>query len=100
MSSKIILVTGGNRGIGRGIVQSLLQSSPEHTIILTARKKEDADKTIAELNDHGYQGSLHSLALEVTNDGSIQSAVSEVEKKFGKLDSKVVLPFSRTPAHI
>lgn len=46
MSPKIVLVTGGNRGIGFGIVQALAQRSEENTIVIASRKKSDAEEAI------------------------------------------------------
>lgn len=86
MSPKVILVTGANRGIGFGIVQSLAQMSSENVIIVASRQKDAAEKAIEELKKLSLDSSFHPLALDVTSDNSIQAAVEEIGKKFGRLD--------------
>lgn len=93
MPAKIILVTGGNHGIGFGVVQAIAQQSTEqHTIIIASRKKGDAEEAIAEAQKWGSDIRFHPLALDVTSDDSISSAVQEVEQVFGRLDGKPFLP--------
>ena len=91
MSPKIILVTGANRGIGYGIVHSLAQMSSENTIIVASRQKQAAEKAIEELKAIGLETPFHPLALDVTSDESIQAAVDEVEKTFGRLDGMLIV---------
>ena len=88
MAPKVILVTGGNRSIGFGIVQSIAQRSSEHTVIIASRKKENAETAIAQLKDMGLCTACYPLALDVTDDDSIRAAVAEVDQKFGKLDGQ------------
>ena len=47
MESKKVIVTGGNRGIGKGIVQSLLEQS--YLVLATSRdsKKFDFSKKLS-----------------------------------------------------
>jgi NAD(P)-dependent dehydrogenase (short-subunit alcohol dehydrogenase family) len=85
-SAKTILVTGGNRSIGFGIVQRLAQRSSENNIIIAARQKENAEKAISELQALGFKNPFHPISLDITDDESIRNAVAEVDLKFGKLD--------------
>lgn len=89
MAPKIILITGGNRGIGFGIVQALTQRSVENTLIVASRKRDDAEEAIAEAERAGCQNPFYPLALDVTSNDSIMSAVAEVKRAFGRLDSKL-----------
>lgn len=88
MLSKRILVTGGNRSLGLGIVQAILQLSTDQTIIIASRDKTNAEQAITELKGKGFQASMYPLTLDVTDDESIRAAVAEVDNKFGKLDGK------------
>lgn len=88
MPGKTILVTGGNRGIGFGIVQGLAQRSSEHTIIIASRKKSDAEEAIDEVKRLGFKNRLYPLQLDVTSDESIRVAVEEVRAEFGRLDGE------------
>lgn len=88
--SKVILVTGGNRGIGFGIVQSLAQRSKENTIIIASRKRNDALQAAIEAKGLGYGNSFFPLELNVTLDESIRAAVDEVKSEFGRLDGRTL----------
>lgn len=90
MSARTILVTGGNRSIGFGIVQRLAQHSSQNTIIIGSRQKSNAEKAISDLQDMGFKSRFCPIALELTDDDSIRKAVAEVDQKFGKLDGKSI----------
>lgn len=86
MLSKIILITGGNRGIGFGTVQALCQKSSDNTIILASRKRTDAEEAIREAQKLGCTNLFHPLALDVASDESVDAAVEEISDIFGRLD--------------
>ncbi|MEL7690706.1 SDR family NAD(P)-dependent oxidoreductase [Citromicrobium bathyomarinum] len=62
LEGKIALVTGGSRGIGRMIVEGLLEAGCAKVYIV-ARKKEQVDETAAELGDKviGLTGDLSQM---------------------------------------
>lgn len=76
---KTILVTGGNRGIGKEICRQL--SNLGHQVILGTR---DLKKT-QQLNE-SFGKNVISIKLDVTNKNDIEQAVSAVESKYGLLD--------------
>ena len=49
IQGKITVVTGGTRGIGKGIAKRFLEEGAT-VIIIGGKNKEDADKAIAELS--------------------------------------------------
>jgi NAD(P)-dependent dehydrogenase (short-subunit alcohol dehydrogenase family) len=71
--SKAVLITGCSSGIGRASALRLAGSG--WTVYATARRPE----TIADLQDAG----CHTLALDVTDESSMQAAVAEVEREHG-----------------
>jgi NAD(P)-dependent dehydrogenase (short-subunit alcohol dehydrogenase family) len=71
--SKAVLITGCSTGIGRATALRLAGSG--HTVYATARR-EDA---IADLRDAG----CHTLALDVTDEASMQAAVDHVTEREG-----------------
>lgn len=92
MTSRIILVTGANRGIGFCIAQALAQKNARDIIIVTARAQAAASEAIQKLKEEGAQNPLDSTALDVTNDGSIHALVSKIQDTYGRLDG--MLPCS------
>src|SRR5919108_652835 len=87
MGSTISLVTGGNRGIGREICRQL--AALGHTVVLTARSPEAAERAAKELGP-----GVHPARLDVTSDDDARRAAEEVEHVSGDLDR----PESRAPA--
>jgi NAD(P)-dependent dehydrogenase (short-subunit alcohol dehydrogenase family) len=77
--SKIWLVTGSARGLGRSIVEAALAAG--HSVLATAR---DVAR-LADLQErHGAR--LRSFALDVTDGAAAQAAVDFAISAFGRLD--------------
>lgn len=73
----ISLVTGGNRGIGREVCRQL--AALGHTVLLTARSADEAERAAADLG-------VHPLALDVTSEQDMVRARAEITDRFGGLD--------------
>lgn len=86
MTSRIILVTGANRGIGFCIAQVLAQKNVEDTVIITARGQESASQAIQKLRGLGARTHLDSAVLDVTSDESIHALISVIQERYGRLD--------------
>src|SRR3954468_17014744 len=71
--SKAVLITGCSTGIGRATAEHLVGRG--HTVYATARRPE----SIADLEDKGCR----TLALDVTDEASMQAAVGAVEEAEG-----------------
>lgn len=85
---KIVLITGGNRGIGYGIIESLLEKKTKLKVILTARNDSLGHKaydtlctTYPDEKDHFY---YHQL--DITKSDSISKLVSWIKETFTKVD--------------
>ena len=77
MKDKIILITGANRGIGHNILQKI--SSNGYTVIGTSRSEsglENISNTLENTNGEG-------MIMDVTNQESIDKAVSNIKEKYG-----------------
>ncbi|WP_374947307.1 SDR family NAD(P)-dependent oxidoreductase [Agreia sp.] len=81
----IALVTGGNKGIGREIASQLADLG--HTVIIGARGLERAEAAAAELRAAG--GDVIGVALDVTDQASIDAAAETIRVRFGRLDSLI-----------
>jgi NAD(P)-dependent dehydrogenase (short-subunit alcohol dehydrogenase family) len=79
LTGKTALVTGGGRGIGRGIAVVLTDQGAR--VAVTDRKLEWAEATAAELGDHAI-----ALELDVTDQASVDTAATAVLARWDKLD--------------
>ncbi|MFF5501132.1 SDR family oxidoreductase [Streptomyces roseolus] len=80
----VALVTGGNRGIGRETARQL--AGLGHTVLLSARRSEDAERAAAEPVAPGGSGTLLPCRLDVTDTDSVRALARRVEEEFGRLD--------------
>ncbi|WP_031005288.1 SDR family oxidoreductase [Streptomyces sp. NRRL F-5727] len=79
----VSLVTGGNRGIGRETARQL--AGLGHTVLLSARRPEDAERAVAELAPE-VPGTLVPCRLDVTDAEDVRALARRVEEEFGRLD--------------
>ncbi|PUU83898.1 hypothetical protein B9Z19DRAFT_1071499 [Tuber borchii] len=88
MNPQVILVTGANKGIGYGIVRSLLTSAPSHSIIyLTSRDVSRGQRAVTELSAIGGRSSnLVYHQLDITDEQSIDTLVNKIRNAHGRLD--------------
>ena len=85
-SPRVVLVTGGNRGIGFAILQALATRSPTDHYILASRSLAKGQEALSQLRSLGIQSTITLLELDVTSDISIHSAVQTISKDNGRLD--------------
>lgn len=74
--NKIVLVTGGSRGLGKNAAIHLAKKGL-NVIITYQSKKEDADKTVEELKEIGVNAA--ALQLDVANSKTFDSFFEEVK---------------------
>lgn len=101
--SRIVLITGGNTGIGYESVKALYASSHPHTILMGSRSLEKANESISKLKNEvsGSKSELVPIQIDIEDDASIEKAFGEVESKYGRVDTLVNnagkgLPFLRS----
>lgn len=85
---KIILVTGSNKGIGYGIIETLLEKKSNLRIILTSRNEDLGQKSYTKLlSQFPYSKDYFFYhQLDITNKDSISNLISWIKKQFGKID--------------
>ncbi|KAF5319968.1 hypothetical protein D9611_011086 [Ephemerocybe angulata] len=83
--SKVILVTGGNAGIGYELVKALASKPDVHKVYLAARNEGSGREAQDTLRAEGL-GNVHFIHLDVTDVATIISAKEAIEKNDGKLD--------------
>jgi 3-oxoacyl-[acyl-carrier protein] reductase len=82
LAGKVALVTGGNRGIGRGIALELADAGCD--LMLTARDQAALGRVAAEIAERGRRARIH--AADLTGAGAPADLIAAVERHFGLLD--------------
>jgi 3-oxoacyl-[acyl-carrier protein] reductase len=83
MSSSVVMVTGGNRGIGRAIVEALVEQG--RTVAFTWRSGEEEAAGVA-----AASGRLaHPFHLDLTDRSRPAELVTEVEEHLGPIEGLV-----------
>ena len=82
---KVTLVTGATSGLGKAM--ALLLAGKGYDVYAGARKTVDGEALVAEAKGRGI--SLKAVQLDVTDDGSVRTAVSLVARESGRLDNLV-----------
>ena len=82
LDDRIALVTGGGRGIGRGIVHQLAKAGAD--VAIGDVDLENAEKTAGEVEELGRRALV--LRLDVTDSASAREGVASVVEHFGSLD--------------
>jgi len=85
---KVIAVTGGNKGIGLAIVESLLQKIPDSVVLLGSRDpsrgKAAIEGVVAKLGSN-YRERVKLLVLDVTSEDSVKDALTSVKQENGTI---------------
>lgn len=85
LKDKVIIVTGGAKGIGEGIVKVL---DAEGAIpVVVGRSEADNKKIVSEIERGG--GKAFQVEAELTEPSACEKAVQAVVKKFGRIDGLV-----------
>jgi len=69
--SRVVLVTGGNRGIGLAVARELAEAG--HTVVVTHRSGEPPE-------------GLHGVQCDVTDSAAVDAAFSQVESEHGPVE--------------
>jgi acetoacetyl-CoA reductase len=80
---RVALVTGGTRGIGAAITQSLLETGAS-VAAGYSRGKESAEKFASQMSEKGGKVSIHQGRVDDVND--CNRVVKEVLDRFGRVD--------------
>ena len=82
LDNKIIIVTGGAKGIGEGIVKILAAENALPVII--GRKEADNLKVLESIGNKGFQ-----VVAELTKPEECENAVKQIVEKFNRIDGLV-----------
>ena len=82
-NKNIILVTGGNTGIGFEVVRQLLADATNH-VIIGSRSVEKGEAAAKTLLASSPAGTVEVVQLNVDDESSSAKAAEIVEKRHGK----------------
>jgi 3-oxoacyl-[acyl-carrier protein] reductase len=82
-TTRVAIVTGGTRGIGRAIVRAL--TGDGWAVVLTGRDAERVEAAVRDLAG-GSGGSLLGVVADVGRGEDVQRMVSQAQERFGRID--------------
>ncbi|MBB4123178.1 SDR family NAD(P)-dependent oxidoreductase [Martelella radicis] len=85
MKNKVSIVTGGNRGIGRGIAQGLAEAGS--AIVIAARDADKSKEAVKELGALGVD--VIAVEADVSKRDQIEAMLDTVLKRFGQVDALI-----------
>ncbi len=93
LSGKTVVITGGGRGIGRGIALSMAQAGA--SVVIAGRTQAALDATAAELRDAGAQ--VLPVVTDITNMDGLRDLVAKTQDRFGYVHAWVNNAGSASP---
>ena len=81
LNDKVAVVTGGTRGIGRGIVEAFLEEGAR--VVLNGRSLAKGEAALGELTQRER---AHVISGDVTQEGDVRSVIDGAVERFGRLD--------------
>ena len=83
LEGKTAVVTGGTKGIGRAIAESLINARVN--VSLSARHERDIERAVAELNEAG-RGRAAGFFCDVRDDAQVKAFFAQTVEQFGGID--------------
>ncbi len=85
LDGKVAVVTGGGRGIGRGIALAFADCGAD--VVVTARRQKDVDAVAGEIEERGQRGL--GISADVMDFDATPKMLDRVVDEFGHLDIMV-----------
>jgi L-fucose dehydrogenase len=85
LKNKVVIVTGGAKGIGEGIALALAQEAAIPVII--GRNKEDNLRVLDKISQAGGNG--FQVVAELTSDAECKNAINQTINRFGRIEGLI-----------
>lgn len=82
LKGKVALVTGGNKGIGKGIARGLATEGA--ALLITARGADELTRAADEFTQHGT--TVLAVPADLTDERQVQDVFRQTLERFGRLD--------------
>jgi 3-oxoacyl-[acyl-carrier protein] reductase len=83
-SERVVVITGGSRGIGRAIAFRFADEKPKLVLVHYDPDDSVAEETLHRLADQGVQGEAHRI--DVSNRGDVDRLFKDVLARFGRVN--------------
>lgn len=84
MERKVVLVTGGSRGIGKAIVTDFANKG--YDVVINYKKSDEEAKKLKEELEKLYSIKALAIKADVSNENEVKNMVELIIKEFGKID--------------
>ncbi|HSO19132.1 MAG TPA: SDR family oxidoreductase [Desulfosarcina sp.] len=84
LEDKVVVVTGGSRGIGLDLARHLLEQRAR--VVICGRKQEGLDKALAEL---GGADRVLAVSAHIAREADVDRLFTEAADRFGRIDALV-----------
>ena len=82
MTGKVVIVTGGGRGIGRAICERFASAGAQ--VVAASRSAKELKETSSAIESSG--GKCHSHVTDVGNSADLQKLIADTVSRFGRVD--------------
>lgn len=82
LGGKVVLITGGSRGLGLNLAKNLLMFGAR--VVICSRDKDELQAALIELTDLGPD--ILAIQCDVTDQAQVQKMIAEIESRLGKVE--------------
>src|SRR5881396_3767086 len=83
LQGKTAIVTGGTKGIGRGIAEALIREGV--SVCISARHQDEIDRAVRELNGIG-NGRANGFVCDVRDYDQVEILINNTVREMGGID--------------